>query len=333
MRGVPMQQQMAPLPLFRASNSLERKPPFQVTMMDLAGPFYVTVRRKREKRWILLLTCANYRAIHLESLPGMSADKFILGFCNFINRRPRPMTCYSDNGRNFVGAAGVLKKTWSNIMNDQVRREFPQTDFRFNPPSSPHFGGAVERMVKSVKNALKMVLPGCFSADDRAPAIQDQAFQTALTTIETIINSRPLSYKAESPDELSPITPADFLGGHRTHELLPYMTPTNLTKSWRVLNMILDSFWIRFVKEVTPNLHQWNKWTGTSRNLQVNDIVVVLDEAWRGCWALGKIVEVFAYKKDGLIRSARVKTQLGTHIKPITKLSLLLKQEDDQCTN
>ncbi|GFW09361.1 uncharacterized protein TNCV_2066201 [Trichonephila clavipes] len=70
---------------------------FEIIGLDLAGLLFL---KNGEKNWILILTCAVYRAIHLELLTSVSTESFLLGLSRFIARRGRPSVIYSDNGTN-----------------------------------------------------------------------------------------------------------------------------------------------------------------------------------------------------------------------------------------
>lgn len=76
----------------------------------------------------------------------------------------------------------------------------------FNIEKAPWWGGTFERMVKSTKRCLrKMVGRARFSLDE---------LHTAIVEIESIINSRPLSYISSS-DLDEPLTPSHLLIGRR----------------------------------------------------------------------------------------------------------------------
>ena len=71
-------------------------------------------------------------------------------------------TLYSDGGTNFLGADQQLRKLFSSgskealdlanlLLNDG-------TEWKFNPPGAPHFGGKWEAAVKSVKFRLKRTI-------------------------------------------------------------------------------------------------------------------------------------------------------------------------------
>lgn len=66
--------------------------------------------------------------------------------------------------------------------------------------------------------------------------------------------------------------------------------------------------------------HRWNK---EKRNLVPGDIVLIADStAPCNSWLLGKIERTFV-DKNGLVRSASVKTKTSVLERPIAKLCLL----------
>lgn len=62
----------------------------------------------------------------------------------------------------------------------------------------------------------------------------------------------------------------------------------------------------------------------STRNLHVDEVVLILeDNAPRGHWPLGRVIEVIA-GKDGVIRAARVKSADGkVYDRPVVKLFIL----------
>lgn len=61
-----------------------------------------------------------------------------------------------------------------------------QIQFQFNPPATPHFGGAWEREVQSVKRALQVVTG--------AQPLHEDILLTLLIEVEGILNAKPLGY-------------------------------------------------------------------------------------------------------------------------------------------
>ncbi|GBN85884.1 hypothetical protein AVEN_203981-1 [Araneus ventricosus] len=50
---------------------------FQITGVDAAGPLFLT---GNQKAWLLLFTCAVYRAVHLELITSLTTEAFLMGF-------------------------------------------------------------------------------------------------------------------------------------------------------------------------------------------------------------------------------------------------------------
>ncbi|KAK0143550.1 hypothetical protein N1851_018290 [Merluccius polli] len=75
-------------------------------------------------------------------------------------------------------------------------------------------------------------------------------------------------------------------------------------------------------------IHERNKWNRPRRNLSTGDIVVIVDEtAPRNSWQLGRVVKPLPGSK-GLVRTVLVKTKTNTLQRPVSKLCLLMKAED-----
>ena len=97
-------------------------------------------------------------------------------------------------------------------------------------------------------------------------------------------------------------------------------------RRWRQVQYLADVFWRRWIREYLPTLQERQKWNTKRRNIEVNDIVLVLDEKTpRSFWPLGRVLEVHANRKDGLVRSVKLKTNTSTLVRPINKIVLLEK--------
>ncbi|XP_055944482.1 uncharacterized protein LOC129975444 [Argiope bruennichi] len=84
-----------------------------ITGVYMAGPLFL---KEDKKSWVLIFTCAVYRAVHFELVTAASTDVFLMAFRRFVSRRGRCTTIYCDNGSNFVGAANYLKQLdWNRI--------------------------------------------------------------------------------------------------------------------------------------------------------------------------------------------------------------------------
>ncbi|GBM13377.1 hypothetical protein AVEN_45202-1 [Araneus ventricosus] len=105
-------------------------PEDRVIGMDVAGPLII---KENKKVWILIITCAVYRAVHLELLMSLSTDNFILALRRFIARRGRPSIIYSDNGTNFIGMDNSLKT----INLRRLETSFTPITWKLIPPAAP----------------------------------------------------------------------------------------------------------------------------------------------------------------------------------------------------
>ncbi|TWW54954.1 hypothetical protein D4764_09G0000030 [Takifugu flavidus] len=182
------------------------KPPFYSTGVDCFGPFTVKIGRRTEKRWGIVFKCMTTRCVHLDLLEGLDTDAFLMSLRRFVARRGKPFELLSDNGTNFVGGARELREAFETMaphLKEQLAKQ--KIEFCFNPPSAPHFGGAWEREVRSVKTALKVVL--------KEQTVPETVLQTVLVEVEGILNAKPLGYVSSDLADPDPITPSILLMG------------------------------------------------------------------------------------------------------------------------
>lgn len=316
----PMSQQMAPLPCDRTK---AYEPPFTYTGLDYLGPLYVKHGRGTAKRWCCLFTCLNTRAIHLELAHTLNTDDFILCLRGFLNRRGDVKELRSDQGSNFIGAERELREAIDQWNQNQIEKELLQRNcqWKFQPPTASSMSGVWERLVRSVKTALKSIVG--------TQLLTDTALQTFLTEVERILNGRALTSNSDDPCDLEPLTPAHFLLQRKLIGLPPGLFDQSdaIRRSrWRQVQFLANAFWKRWLREYLPILQIRGKWSKIKRNLKQNDMVLVVDHNTpRGKWHLGRVLETYP-GADGLIRTAKVKTKDSTYIRPIQKLCLL---EDD----
>ncbi|GFT12015.1 integrase catalytic domain-containing protein [Trichonephila clavipes] len=171
---------------------------FEITGVDLCGPLFL---RDRTKSWIVLFTCAVFRAVHMELVTSLSTESFILALRRFISRRGSPFTIYSDNGKNLVGTSNELKNIdWKKVKDYGSLKKI---NWKLNPPSSPWWGGFWERLIGMLKIILRRVLgKACLTYEELYTVVCDS---------ESVINSRPLTYLSKDQEDLVALTPAMFL--------------------------------------------------------------------------------------------------------------------------
>ena len=144
-------------------------------------------------------------------------------------------------------------------------------------------------------------------------------------------NSRPLtSLPAHDDDGIKVLTSGHFLIGQPL-ESLPDSSYSyrslSLLRRWHLCQSLVRHFWKRWSTEYIASLRRTNKWMFPSKNIQVNDIVILQEENLIPTkWPLARVLEVHP-GKDGLVRVATVKTSSGIYKRPTTKLALLLPQD------
>ncbi len=286
-------------------------PAFEVTGVDMAGPLFT---KGKKKVYIAIFTCATYRAVHLELCSSLTTEVFVAALRRFVGRRGRPSTIYSDNGLNFVGCSNALKNVdWKKIVD---HANISQIRWKFNPPTASWWGGFWERMIGVVKQLLRSVLGSA--------RVNNEELETLLCDVESVVNSRPLTYVSEDPDELSPLTPNSFI----LSKGMSYLPDVDVVEReqfqarYRNLQQCREELRSRFQKEYLALLVSHGK-SPRSRKVRVGDVVLIgSDQRKRIDWPLGLVIEVIP-GKDGEVRVARVKTATGILLRPVQRLYLM----------
>ena len=295
-------------------------PCFYYTGVDYFGPLSVKVGRAHHKRWGCLFTCMTTRAVHMEVVESLDTSSFINTLQRFINRRGHPKTILSDCGSNFKGADRELKKCLVELKQDVISDFAARKDieWRFNPPDAPHMGGAWERLVRTVKQSLKVIL--------KERCVTDFELMTIFTEVEGIVNSRPLTAVSDDVADLEALTPNHFLIGRSNLSLSPnilYKTDVTSSKRWKHVQYMISNFWRRWRREYLSTLTERRKWVKNNKNLAVGNLVQVVDRNLpRGRWKLGRIMETFP-GRDDIVRVVDVKTCDCVIRRPITNLCCL----------
>ena len=277
-------------------------PPFCISGLDNAGPVYCS-DNPSHKYYILLITCAVTRAIHLELVDTLEVDDCILAIRRFAARRGMPSVFVSDNAKTFESARNRIYRVYG--------MHSPQ--WRFIPPSSPWWGGWWERIVRSVKL--------CFYKTLHLALLSRSETETLLHEIEACINSRPLTYLSTDPQDPQALTPSHFLLGKGVGEQLPInfdnlsISAQDLQVAFSVRQGCLKEFWRIWLHEYIVNLPPVVSKTKSVHNVNLGELVLIKqDNVKRLFWPLGRIVKLYP-GKDHIIRAVDVKLQDGTVLK------------------
>ncbi|XP_038549580.1 uncharacterized protein LOC119883123 [Micropterus salmoides] len=292
-------QKMADLPEERT----EMSPPFTYCGLDCFGPFIVKEGRKELKRYGLLFTCLCSRAVHIETLDDLTTDAFMNALRTFVAIRGPVRQLRCDQGTNFMGARRLFSELLKGI--DQERQRAFGCEFVTNVPSASHMGGVWERQIRTIRSILTVML------DKSASRLDTTSLRTFLYETMAIINSRPLSvehlHDSNGPE---PLTPNHILTMKSSVILPPpgqfCKEDLYLRKRWRRVQFLADEFWQRWKREYLLNLQQRQKWQRTTRNSQVDDIVILQDDSSpRNEWKLARVVEVHP-SADSMVRKLKL---------------------------
>lgn len=245
----PLDQTTGLLPESRCSYS----PPFSVTGLDIFGPLFAREHRPKKKEedkkgkkksveeqveefralvkemekkktndpgpeefkiWVLLLTCATTRALHLEVLMKIDAPEIVMAIDRFIGRRGVPEVLYSDNAKQFLKADRDIAQQWEEAMVVLQRHAAEKKIvWRKICERAPWWGGFYERQVGSVKRLfLKLVGKARLTVKE---------IETVLCKVEATLNSRPVTFQYNDHREPMPLTPNDFLIGPNKSAIRP----------------------------------------------------------------------------------------------------------------
>ncbi|XP_036344982.1 uncharacterized protein LOC118754222 [Rhagoletis pomonella] len=304
-RARPDVPQMGQLPADRLTPFVR---PFTYVGLDYMDPFLIVSGRRTEKRWIALFTCLTTRVIHHEIAIDLTTDTCLLCIKNFMCRRGTPVRIRSDNGTNFIGADREMQRQLKDFEEGTIPDALANQNIEwvFNCPLSPQAGGCWERLVRSVKRAMKHAL--------NSERLKEQTLYSVMCEAENVVNSRPLMHiPLDAPDE-EPLTPNHFLLGTANSEQTPHPQEESFKATrtqWRKMQQIQHRFWKRWLAEYLPDLCRRTKWWKPVEPLSLGDLVLVCDDRMhRSRWLIVRVVSVKP-GKDGQVRVAEVKTAGG----------------------
>ena len=134
--------------------------------------------------------------VNIEAVHGPDTDASMMAITRFMARRGKPHTIVSDNGTKFVGAARELKECFSKWDQDAVCGQLArgQILWKCNPPGAPHFGGIWERLVRSCKKAMFVIL------GNRRLTLP--VLTRTICLVEQTMNDRALTPVSDNPEDL-----------------------------------------------------------------------------------------------------------------------------------
>ncbi|UYV83509.1 hypothetical protein LAZ67_23001272 [Cordylochernes scorpioides] len=274
--------------------------PFENIGIDLAGSIQAKPILKLSKVifkfYIVLFVCFTTKAIHLEISSDLTAETFLAALKRFISRRGRPTDIYSDNATNFKESISC----------------------HFIPPSAPNFGGLWEAGIKSVKTILSKTM--------KSRLLNYEELLTLLAQIEACLNSRPLTFVSNDPNDLTALTPGHFLIGNAIrHNAESDHSTLNLRSKWNLIQAQRDYFWNRWSCEYLHQLQERRKWRTSHPDVNIGDLVMLKEQDKPLQWKLARIVQIFS--EDDHTRVVLLRTPKGLLKRPITNICPLPYKE------
>ena len=167
------------------------------------------------KAYLCLFICASTRAVHLVIAYSLDTASFLNAFSRMVARREKPEVMISDNGTNFMSTERELRDLVSTLDQSRIKEQvaYDGIQWRFNPPGGLHHGGIFEAIIKSAKKALHTILG--------ESTVTNEELLTAVVKVEGILNSRPLTYCSNNPNDEHVVTLNHFLYGQIGRQLAP----------------------------------------------------------------------------------------------------------------
>ena len=274
-----------------------------------------------------MLTCLAIRTVHIEISYSMTNDSFIKALKRLIARRGNVRQIRSDNGPNFVGAGQELIYAFNEIDHTKIQGFLHNSSadwikWKRKPPPASHMGGIWEPQIRSARGILASLLQAHgHSLDEESKAV---------------INSRPLTVETINEGQgFKPLSPNNLLTTKSKVAMPPpgvFQRPDlYCRRRWRRVQHITNKFWCRWHKEFAHTLQERQKWTTTKRDVRINDIVLLNEDAPRNQRPLCEIIEI----NQGIVRSVTVLLGIDDNSnrerileRSISKLVLILEAND-----
>lgn len=135
-----------------------------------------------------------------------------------------------------------------------------------------------------------------------------------------------MTYLPIDSQESEALTPNHFLLLSSSGAVQPAVRPTDegaaLRTNWKHIQVMLDRFWNRWLREYLPVIARQPKWFKKVIPINVGDLVIVVNEGTRNSWTRGRIIQVYP-GRDGQVRRADIQTAAGVMRRPATKIAVL----------
>lgn len=159
----------------------------------------------------------------------------------------------------------------------------------------------------------------------------EDLLRSCLAEIESVVNSRPLTYVVTEAGEVESLTPNHFLLGSSSgmKPLGEFSDDVNyLRGEWKKQQAVIKSFWVRFTNEYLPSISKRTRWYDKVPSLAVGDVVAITLSSTPYTWQLGRIKNIIT-SKDGNVQQADITTSTGILRRPASKIAVLVSEREE----
>ena len=300
----PIAELMAPLPeelTGKYTNEHGQLEVMKHLMIDHMGPFRIggsnpfqrsvsRASKKILKVHVLLILDLVSGYLTTWIVPSVNAYYTAMALRCHFNNFVQASTIACDNATGFKLIDSELSRYYADPKNQEaLQREMadisPQLKFKFGAPASPHMQGAIERSVKSLKRALKLI--------HQKELFSYHTLQLSLNDICGVFNSRPLgvvrelSHRDEIHDLL--LTPKGILFAETSSpdednffDALEGVTKRAglLNNAWNFRKHMARQFASKFINDFLPEKDTRTKWQGAEpKDIKIGSVVVFEKDA------------------------------------------------------
>jgi len=227
-----------PVKLNQSSYRLDRvqpkTSPFGYIYLDYLGNFVVCREDKRQKIWLLCLTCMWTRAVNLIICNDLSVKTFLRAFQIHVFQHGLPSKVFSDLGSQIVCGGDIVSEI---LRSPDVQSYLSRNDVVFEGFEQYSKGNsAMGALVEIVVKLSKRLIFGSV----RNLVVDYHDFEVVIAQTKYLLNSRPVSFvnglrDTDSEDLPSPITPELLITGREivVTNVVPSVSADNSDVDWK----------------------------------------------------------------------------------------------------
>eukprot|EP00921_Rhytidocystis_pertsovi_P019622 GHVQ01031161.1.p1 GENE.GHVQ01031161.1~~GHVQ01031161.1.p1 ORF type:complete len:1460 (+),score=160.49 GHVQ01031161.1:1695-6074(+) len=292
----------------------------------MAVPRSVEGRGQHVVYWVLLITCAVTRAVHLELLRCLDSKEILWALRRFVAVRGKPSMMVSDNAKQFQLLGKITGQLQRAISIDRYMLD-NGIEWKTIPALSPWMGGFYERLVGLTKKAMHKGL--------WCKRVSIRELEVVVAEVMCFLNNRPLTVVSSEAEPLRPIRPADFLkvggisgvwgpqGGEGV-EQAESVIGRRLVRAWQRSHGYAEAIWGHWYKRYLLELRDYHLKRKGKRvaavRPEVGDVVLVDDlppiPRSRDTWRLGVVIKLHKSASDGEVRSVDIRSRGQVMVRP-----------------